>query len=190
MSAQGSLVVISSPSGGGKDTVIFALLKKFQNSVKLITTTTRSPRPDDKEGITYHFITKENFQEKIKNDEVLEYNFYAGNYYGITKTEIQNKLNNFDLVFTNIDVNGRRSLKKAGFENLSVFLMPENLNDLKTRISHRGGLSQAEIEERLKTAELEIGLASEYDFQVVNKTGKLTETIDNVAKIIAEHLTV
>lgn len=188
MSAQGHLVVISSPSGGGKDTVIFALLKKFKNSAKLVTTTTRTPRPDDKEGVTYHFITKENFQEKIKNDEVLEYNFYAGNYYGITKAELENKLKNFDLVLTNIDVNGRRSLKKAGFDNLSIFLMPDNLKDLKTRISHRGGLSQTEIEERLKTAKSEIELAGEYDFRVVNKTGKLTETIDNVAKIIAEHL--
>lgn len=188
MSLQGHLVVISSPSGGGKDTVIFALLKKFKNSAKLITTTTRAPRPDDKEGVTYHFVTKENFQEMIDRNEIIEYNFYAGNFYGITKTELESKLKNFNLVLSNIDVNGRRSLKKAGFPNLSIFLMPENIKDLKTRISRRGGLNESEIAERLKTAELEINLANEYDFQVVNKTGKLDETIDNVAKIINKHL--
>lgn len=188
MSSTGNLVVISSPSGGGKDTVIFALLKKFKNSAKLVTTTTRPPRPDDKEGITYHFTTKKDFQEKIKNNEVVEYNLYAGHYYGVTKAELNEKIKHFNLIFTNIDVNGRKSLEAAGFKNLSIFLMPENLNDLENRISHRGGLTQLEIKERLKIAKLEIGLAKEYDFTVVNKTGKLNETIDNVAKIITKHL--
>ncbi len=188
MSPTGVLIIISSPSGGGKDAIISALLNRFNNSAKLITTTTRAPRPEDKEGITYYFIKKENFEEKIKNGEIIEHNFYAGNYYAITKAELANKLKNFDFVFTNIDVNGRRNLTATDYKNISIFIMPENLEDLKMRISHRGGLSNTEIEERLQTAKQEITCANEYDFQVINKNGKLTETIDSVAKIITEHL--
>lgn len=184
----GALVIISSPSGGGKDVIISALLKKFNNSTKLITTTTRTPRPEDQEGVTYYFINKEYFEDKIKNGEIIEHNFYAGNYYGITKTELSDKLKNFDIVFTNVDIHGRRNLTSAGLKNLSIFLMPENLDDLKIRISHRGGLSDSDIEQRLQTAQQEITYANEYDFQVVNETGKLAETIDNVAKIITDHL--
>lgn len=188
MSTIGKLVIISSPSGGGKDAIISALLKRFDRSTKLITTTTRSPRPDDKEGTTYYFIDKNNFEEKINCGEIIEYNFYTGNYYGITKTELNNKLNNFKIVFTNVDVHGRRNLTDVGFKILSIFLLPENLEDLKIRISRRGGLSESEIKQRLETAKDEINFADEYDFQVVNKTGKMSETIDNVAKIITEHL--
>ncbi len=188
MIPEGTLVIISSPSGGGKDTIISALLKKIANSAKLITTTTRTPRPDDQEGLTYYFVSKENFEEKIKTGEIVEHNFFTGNYYGITKTELENKLQNFDVVFTNIDVNGRRNLSAGGFKNLSIFLVPENLDDLKLRISRRGGLSELEIQQRLETAKHEITCAQEYDFQVINKNGKLDETIDNVAKIIKNYL--
>lgn len=188
MSSTGNLIIISSPSGGGKDAIISALLKTFDRSAKLITTTTRAPRPDDKEGSTYYFIKKNNFEEKINCGEIIEYNFYTGNYYGITKTELNSKLNNFEIVFTNVDVHGRRNLSSAGFKILSIFLLPENLEDLKIRISRRGGLNETEIKQRLETAKEEIACADEYDFQVVNKTGKMAETIDNVAKIITEHL--
>ncbi|MFA6424421.1 MAG: guanylate kinase [Candidatus Magasanikbacteria bacterium] len=188
MPHQGLLVVISSPSGGGKDVIISALVKKFNNSAKLITTTSRSPRPEDKEGVTYYFVSKEDFEEKIKMNEMVEYNFYANNYYGVTKTELKNKQKNFNSIFTNVDVHGRKNLISAGFKNLSIFLMPENLDDLKTRISRRGGLSDSEIEQRLQTAKQEIDRANEYDFQVINKNGKLPETIDNVAKIITKQL--
>lgn len=188
MSSTGNLIIISSPSGGGKDAIISVLLKKFKSSTKLITTTTRTPRPDDKEGVTYYFIKKENFEKKIDCGEIIEYNFYTGNYYGITKTELNEKLNNFEIVFTNIDVHGRRNLINSGFKILSIFLLPENIEDLKTRISRRGGLSESDIEQRLETAKEEIACAKEYDFQVVNKNGKMTETIDNVAKIITNYL--
>lgn len=188
MSSTGNLIIISSPSGGGKDAIISALLKRFNSSAKLITTTTRIPRPDDINGTTYYFTDKFTFEEKIKSHEIVEYNFYTGNYYGISKTELDNKLDNFEIVFTNVDIHGRRNLINAGFEILSIFILPENLEDLKLRISHRGGLSEKEIEQRLETAKAEILCANEYDFQVVNKNGKMLETIDNVAKIITEHL--
>lgn len=184
----GLFVIISSPSGGGKDTVIRALINLIPRSAKLVTTTTRTPRPEDKEGVTYHFIDKNNFESKIKNHEMVEYATYAENYYGVDKNELENKLENFDVVFSNVDVQGRHNYTESGVDNLSIFLLPDNLEDLKKRILKRGGVNEAELQLRLETAKNEISRADEYDFQIVNKDGHLEETIDNVAKIITSHL--
>lgn len=183
----GLFVIISSPSGGGKDAVIRALIKKIPRSAKLVTTTTRSPRPEDAQGVTYHFISRADFENKIKNGEMMEYATYAENYYGVQKSELENKLQNFDVVFSNVDIQGRRNYTQAGIKNLSIFLIPNSLDDLKKRILSRGGVNAAELALRLETAKKEIQAADEYQFQVVNKDGNLDETIDNVAKIITSY---
>lgn len=183
----GLFVIISSPSGGGKDTVIRALLKKIPNSAKLVTTTTRTPRPEDTPGITYYFTDKTDFEAKIKNGEMMEHTVYADNYYGVQKSELEDKLKKFEVIFSNVEVQGRRNYTAAGIKNLSIFLVPDNLDDLKKRILKRGGVNEAELELRLETAKNEIKAAQEYQFQVVNKAGHLEETIDNVAKIIISH---
>ncbi len=167
--------------------MIRALIKRIPRSAKLVTTTTRSPRPEDISGITYYFTDKTDFENKIKNGEMMEYATYADNYYGVQKSELENKLQNFDVVFSNVDVQGRRNYAQAGIKNLSIFLLPDNLNDLKKRILNRGGVNEAELELRLETAKQEIQAAKEYQFQVVNKAGHLDETIDNVAKIISSN---
>ncbi len=183
----GLFVIISSPSGGGKDAVIRELIKKIPNSAKLVTTTTRSPRPEDTDGVTYYFTDKADFENKIKNNEMMEYATYAENYYGVQKSELENKLQNFDVVFSNVDVQGRRNYTESGVKNLSIFILPDNLDDLKKRILHRGGVSESEVDLRLEIAKQEIEAAKEYQFQVVNKAGHLGETIDNVAKIITSY---
>lgn len=183
----GLFVIISSPSGGGKDAVIRALINKIPHSAKLVTTTTRAPRPEDTDKITYHFINKTDFEKKIAGGEMMEYALYADNYYGVEKSELQNKLNNFEVIFSNVDVQGRRNYTQAGIKNLSIFLLPDNLADLKKRILNRGGVQEAELALRLETAKKEIEAAHEYQFQVINKAGNLDETIDNVAKIIASY---
>ncbi len=183
----GLFVIISSPSGGGKDAVIRELIKIIPHSAKLVTTTTRSPRPEDSEGTTYYFISRADFENKIKNGEMMEYATYAENYYGVQKSELENKLQNFDVVFSNVDIQGRRNYTESGIENLSIFLVPNNLDDLKKRILNRGGVNEAELALRLETAKKEIQAADEYQFQVVNQAGNLDETIDNVAKIITSY---
>jgi len=189
MPKQGLLVIISSPSGNGKDTVINALLKIIPNSVRLVTTTSRPPRPGNVEGVDYYFISKDEFENKIKNNEFLEYNFYAGNYYGTEKSRLEDLLNTNSVVFSAIEVNGKRNLDKVGVKNLSIFLLPDSLEILKDRIRKRGGVSEELIKERMKIAEKEISAAPEYDYQVVNKNGKIEETIDKLAKIINSELT-
>ena len=85
---KGKLVIISSPSGGGKDSIISALLKIIPNSTRLITTTSREPRPGNQNGIDYYFVSQAEFKNKIQNEEMVEYNNYAGNYYGIEKKNL------------------------------------------------------------------------------------------------------
>lgn len=184
----GLLVIISSPSGGGKDSVIRGLLEKIPNSVKFLTTTTRPPRPGEKNGIDYHFVSREDFEKMIKSDELVEYNVYADNYYGTEIIRLDELLNNHAVVFSNIEINGKRNFDKAGRENLSIFLMPESLEILKQRIETRGGLTPDIIEKRLETAKKEIADSNIYDNKIVNYQGKLDETIENTAKIIKKHL--
>jgi len=181
---QGMLVVISSPSGGGKDSVINALLKIMPNSARFVTTTSRPPRPGNKDGVDYHFISKEQFEQGIKNDEFLEYNVYSENYYGTDKKYLEQDLAQNDLVFTQIEVNGKHNLDKAHVSHLSIYLLPDSLENLRKRIKNRGGLTDAQIEDRLKIAKEEIEKSFDYDYRIVNTEGKLAETVQNVAKII------
>ena len=184
----GLLVVISSPSGGGKDSVINALLKKFPHSARFVTTTSRPPRPGQKDGVDYNFISAAEFRKKIERGEFIEYNFYADNYYGTEKTVLKETLKNHPLVLTQIEVNGKHNLDKASLKHLSIFLLPESLNELAARIRRRGGVSEELIKERLEIAKKEIRGSADYDYKIVNEQGKLAETIDKIGGIIEKHL--
>lgn len=177
-------VVISSPSGGGKDSIITKLVKIFPNSARLVTTTTRDPRPDDTEGVSYNFISKKEFKNKIKKGDFLEYNNYNGNYYGIDKKVLTETLSKNNIVFTNIDVNGRESLIENNIQHLAIFLLPENLDILEQRIKTRGGVTEKELKNRLKTAKKEIKMSGKYDYKVVNKEDKIDEAVEEIGEII------
>ena len=182
----GHLVIISSPSGGGKDAVIRELIKIFPNSAKLMTTTTRPQRPGEQNGVDYNYVTREQFQTMIDEGKFIEHNIYADNYYGTEKQRLENNLQTHDMVFSNIEVNGKKNFDASGWENLTVFLLPESEEILKQRIEARGGLTPDKIAERLKTAINEVAQAIIYDYKIVNYQGKLDETVQNVAKILAE----
>ncbi len=186
--SSGLLIIISSPTGGGKDAVIAKLLKVFPNSIRLVTTTSRNPRPSDKEGVTYNFISPTEFEDKIKQGYFLEYNNCAGNYYGTPKKYLEDLLQNYDLVFSNLDVNGKHSMDKLNVKNLSFFLLPENLEILKQRAEKRGGMTEQMIQDRIKLAAEEIDQSGDYDYQITNYEGKLQETTDNIASHIQNHL--
>lgn len=184
---KGLLIVISSPSGGGKDSVINALLKMLPNSARFVTTTSRPPRPGNKDGVDYFFISKEQFEQGIRNEKFLEYNVYSGNYYGTEKKHLTEALDNYDLVFTQIEVNGKHNLGKANVPHLSIYLLPESLEILRQRIEKRGGLTEEQIVDRLRIAKEEMEKSVDYDFRVVNKEGKLGETVAEIAKIIRDY---
>lgn len=182
------LVIISSPSGGGKDSVINALIKRLPRTTRLVTTTSRSPRPGNQEGVDYYFISKEKFETKLAAGDFLEHNVYAGNYYGEEKIELERCFQNYDIVLSQIDVTGKHSLDKLGIPHLSIFLAPESLDILRARIEKRGGITPAVIAERLAVAKREIKESADYDYRIVNADGKLEQTIEKIAKIIASRL--
>jgi guanylate kinase len=186
--SKGLLIIISSPTGGGKDAVIARLLKIFPNSTRLVTTTSRAPRPTDKEGVTYHFISPQDFEKKIKEGYFLEYNNCVGNYYGTPKEYLEDLLSKHDLVFSNLDVNGKHSMDKLGVKNMSFFLLPESMEVLKQRAEKRGGMTEKMIQDRIKLAGEEIAQSSDYDYPITNYEGKLQQTTDNIAQTIQRHL--
>lgn len=182
------LVVISSPSGGGKDSVINALLKIIPGSARFVTTTSRQPRPGNKDGVDYHFISEKIFKEKIAAGEFIEYNHYSSNYYGTQKKHLTESLARHAVVFTQIEVNGKHNLDKLKIPHLSIFLEPENLDVLRGRIERRGGVSPESLTERLKIAKKEIEESKDYDYRVINYEGKLNETIAKIAEIIQSRI--
>lgn len=184
----GLLVIISSPSGGGKDTVISALQKIFPNSTRIVTTTSRSPRSTDQIGRTLNFVSHKDFEQKIKEGYFLEYNNFAGNYYGTPKEQLEAALKKFDLVFSNIDVNGKHSINKLHIKHLSIFLLPENMDILRKRAEARGGITKEMLDQRLEIAKQEIAQSADYNYQIVNYEGKLGETVAKVAEIIQNAL--
>ena len=184
MNQTGLLFIISSPSGGGKDSVINALIKMFPDSTRVITTTTRAPRPGNINGVDYHFITPEEFKQKLATGDFVEHNVYGGNYYGMQKKHLAELLATHPIVFTQIDVNGKHQLDDAHLRHVSIFLIPDNLETLRQRILARGGLTPKAIEERMKIAAEEITAAADYEYKIINKNGKMPETVAKIAEII------
>lgn len=186
----GTLVIISSPSGGGKDSVINALLQRFPTAIRLLTTTSRPMRPGNREGVDYHFVSENEFKQMIASGEFIEHNFYAGNYYGSERARVESTLASHPIAFTQIEVNGKHSIDKTNIPHLSIFLLPESLEILKNRIEKRGGITPELIAERLAIAEKEIAESEDYDYKIVNYEGKFEETVDKIAQILTERLAI
>lgn len=190
MNPRGTLVVISAPSGGGKNAIIRELLKLFPGSTRFVTTTTRAPREGERAGIDYHFVSEQNFKQMIEQGAFIEYNFYAGNYYGSEKTKLEETLNTSSLVFAPLDINGKKQLDALGFGHIALFLLPEDLSILKDRILHRGGLTNDEIAARMQLADDEIAEAKKYDLALVNPDGNMHEAVAQIQQFLQKRLTI
>ncbi|MBI5728205.1 MAG: guanylate kinase [Candidatus Magasanikbacteria bacterium] len=186
MSAHGKLVIISSPSGGGKNSVINALLRDFSGSTRLVTTTTRSMRPGEADGVDYYFIARNEFERKLAAGDFLEHNVYAGHYYGTDRHRLEAQLMAHPLVFSQIEVNGKHQLSRAGVRHLAIFLLPENFDVLRARILARGGLRPEVIERRLAIAREEIMASIDYNHRIVNREGHLDETVATIRDLLRQ----
>ncbi len=165
---QGLLIVISAPSGAGKGTIINKMLEKNNNLWLSVSATSRPMRTNDIEGKTYYFYTKEEFENKIKENYFLEYASYADNYYGTPKKYIQEHLNNGEDVILEIEIQGAMQVKKLIPEALFVFIMPPSLKELKKRLVSRGTDTKEKILERFKIAYQEMNEVTKYNYVVVN----------------------
>lgn len=182
----GILFVVSGPAGSGKGTVVKQLVEKY-NDVKLsVSATTRAPRQGEVHGREYFFITKEEFEKRISNGEMLEYNHFTGNgnYYGTPKKEVEEALNEGNDIILEIEVNGGMNVKKQFPNAVTIMLTPPNGEELERRLIARNTESPEEIRKRLETAQRELEYLSSYDYAVVNETGKSCECAELIYTII------
>lgn len=166
--AQGKLIVITGPSGVGKGTIVRSLLQRHPQLCLSISTTTRSPRPGEVEGIDYYFTTLDQFKAAIAESEFLEWAEYAGNYYGTPKTKVQKLLNQGKRVLLEIELLGARSISEKFPDAQRIFILPPSLSELETRLIKRGKDSKLAIEKRLARAKEEILAKDEFEIQIVN----------------------
>ena len=157
---KGMLVVLSGPSGSGKGTVLEQFLKDEDFSVS-ISATSRNPRPGDKEGVTYFFKTRDEFEKMIANDEFFEYAQFNGNYYGTPKEYVLNQINNGKNIILEIEVQGAMQVKAAVPDAVLIFMTTPNINVLRERLEGRQTESQDVIEQRLKARPAERGFTSD-----------------------------
>ena len=166
---KGLLIVISGPSGAGKGTINGELLKRNSNLWMSTSMTTRAPRGNEQNGKEYFFVTKEEFEERIKNDQFLEYAIvHNEKYYGTPKDKIYYKLNSGIDVILEIDIQGALEIQNKISDALFIFIMPPSMKILKERLTNRGTESEDKILERFKTAYKEINEFAKYNYVVVN----------------------
>jgi len=179
---KGLLFVISGPSGTGKGTVMKHLLEtgKYFYSVSA---TTRAPRPEDKEGVTYYFVTRDQFEEKISSGEMLEYAEYSGNYYGTPRSAVENALAEGKNVILEIETKGALQVREKMPEAVLIFILPPDIKTLRARLEGRGTESAEVIDLRMAQVKREIALVGKYDYAVVNENGKSLEAAEEIMLI-------
>lgn len=176
------LVILSSPSGGGKTVIAKSLLKKHPEFGRSISFTTREKRKGEKEGIDYYFVSRKDFQKKIKESQFAEWALVFGNYYGTPKKNIQKAEGKIKVLFLVLDVQGGLALKRKYPDSVLIFILPPSLAELEKRLSHRGTDKPEIIRKRLKAALKEITFCKRYDYIIVNR--KLTDTVKLLEEII------
>lgn len=168
---KGLLVAISGPSGSGKGTIIDLLRERLKVLTFVLSVTTRAPRPGEKDGEVYNFVSKAEFEKKIENGEFLEYaQVHDKEYYGVLRKPVEEALERGEVVVREMDVQGIESVKKIipAKNLLTIFLKPENLNVLRSRIMKRSDLPEEEIERRMESAKKEMLLAPKFNYQFIN----------------------
>lgn len=166
--SKGSLIVISGPSGAGKDSIIKELLKLNHDIWLSVSCISRQLRGEEKNGVDYFFLTREQFEEKINKEELLEYAEYNGNYYGTPKDKIKEHLEQGQDVILEIEVQGALIIKNKISEAIFIFIMPPSMKELKRRLMKRGTDDEEKILKRFKIAYNEINEVTKYNYVVVN----------------------
>ncbi len=182
MKDEGVLLVISGPSGAGKGTICAAIREMYQDLEYSTSMTTRSPRNGEKEGVSYFFRTKEEFEKLISEDAFLEYACVYENYYGTPKKYVLDKIAEGASVLLEIDIQGAMQVKECYPKGVFVYIVPPSLEILSRRIHDRGTDSEEVIQKRLAQITNELSLAHRYDYIVVNDV--LEDAVKKVSAII------
>jgi guanylate kinase len=177
--------VVSGPSGVGKDTILNRL-KDWQYPFKFITTnTTRRRRENEQEGVDYHFVTIDEFQDLLKNDGLLESANVYGNWYGVPKQPVKEALNQGLDTVIKVDIQGAANIKKILPEAVFIFIMPPTAEELASRLTRRSTESNADLSVRLKTAESEIQQIEDFDYVVTNPSDNIDRAIKDILAIVS-----
>lgn len=183
MSKSGLLVCLAAPSGGGKTTVAHQLLDRNEDYEFSVSCTTRNKRSNEKDGVDYHFISLEEFEEKIKNGELAEYEQVHSDYYGTLKSAVEHALQQQKVLLVDIDVKGASRLKELYRDQcLTIFINPPSMEELKKRLINRGTESEKSFQIRMERISLEMQYGKQFDRQVVNDD--LEQTVEKIEKII------
>ena len=167
--ARGNLFVVVAPSGAGKTTLVDALLKREPNIHLSPSWTTRSPRPGEKDGVDYFFVTRRKFEEMIAADEFLEHANVYGNYYGTSRKWIEGELAGDHDVLLEIDWQGAQQLRRLFPHMVGIFILPPSLEELRKRLKSRGKDSPEAIDRRMASARHEISHVLEFEYIIVNE---------------------
>ena len=181
MKNKGLLLVVSAPSGCGKGTILGEILKddSFYYS---ISATTRAPREGEQDGVNYHFITKEEFEQRIAQGGMLEYAQYCGNYYGTPKKEVEQMREAGRDVILEIEVEGAMKVRALCPDAVFLFIAPPSVEELRRRLNKRGTEAAEVIEERVSQAARELSYADRYDYIIVN--GELEKAIQYFRTVV------
>ncbi len=178
------LIVLSGPSGAGKDAVL-ARMKESAHPLRHITTlTTRPQRPNERNGVDYHFVSPEKFQEMIKNDELLEWAKVYGNWYGVPREEVKQALDQGQDTILKVDIQGAATIKKILPQAVFIFLLPPSREELLRRLKQRRTESPTDLALRLKTAEEEMKQLSLFDYVVINRWDEIELAVSDIKAII------
>ena len=182
------LILISGPSGVGKDSVVKALLRRQLPLHFVVTTTNRPPRPDEKEGVDYFFVSQPQFEQFIAEDEMLEYAVVYGHYKGIRKIQIREAMDSGKDVIVRLDVQGVKKVKSLCQEAVTIFIMSDNSEEWLTRLKNRNTETPEDFKIRMDAARYELLQLPEYEYVVVNARDRLEETVNLIEAIIkTEH---
>jgi len=182
---RGHLFIISAPSGAGKTTLVKAVLQQFRDMRYSISYTTRKPRIEERDGIDYHFISKQDFKKGIHKDRWAEWAEVYGNYYGTSVEFIEKSLSSGCDILLDIDVQGTLQILKHYPDSVTIFILPPSMNALRKRLEMRGSDSQAVIEKRLLNARKEMTQKKMYHHIIVNDV--LSEAIKELSAIFKKY---
>lgn len=181
------IIVISSPSGGGKTIVSKYILENYRNIKFSVSATTRQKRQGEKDGVHYYFLDKVDFETKIKNGELVEFEKLFDNYYGTLYSEIDDAFKTNRCILFDIDVKGACTIKeKYPNDTILIFLMPPSMEILQARLINRDTENQEQIKKRLKRAKMEISIGKKFDYIIINDV--IEDTLLQISKILDEYL--
>lgn len=178
------LVVVSGPSGVGKSTIVAELARRRPQVVPIVTATTRPQRPDETDGVHYHFVGRETFERLIATNGLLEHANNHGHWYGTPIDQVRGILAAGRDAILTISPEGARNVRRLVPDALLIFVMPPSMDDLTARLLSRGSESEASLERRRRDAERWIAEADDYDYVVVNETGRPEEAADRIWEIL------